>query len=102
MHGLFLGGSLEQASLSIAVNQAQAEDFKFFHRQLTFEAGEFERLFCEGASTPQPPTLLCMLGFGHVLCKRALGVWQVAGVCGVFSELTLHSTDDPAAYHALC
>lgn len=57
VHGLFLGGSLEQASLSIAVNQAQAEDFKFFHRQLTFEAGEFERLFCEGASNPLPPTL---------------------------------------------
>ncbi len=60
MHGLFLGGSLEDASLSIAVNQAQAEDFKFFHRQLKFEAGQFERLFCEGASTPLPPALFRM------------------------------------------
>ena len=76
VHGLFLGGSLDHASLSIAVNQAQAEDFKFFHRQIEFEAGEFERLFCEGASTPLPPTRLCMLVFGQVLCKRALGVWQ--------------------------
>ena len=48
--GIFLGGSLEDASASIAVDMAKPADFKFFHRQLKFQGGEFERLFCEGMS----------------------------------------------------
>jgi len=46
--GIFLGGSLQDASCTVSVGMAEPNDFKFFHRQLNFEGGQLEKTFYEG------------------------------------------------------
>ena len=46
--GIFFGGSLDDASISVAVDLAKPHDFKFFHRELRFGPGQLEQLFHEG------------------------------------------------------
>ena len=46
--GIFFGGSLNDASTSVAVDLAKPQDFKFFHRELRFGPGQLEQLFYEG------------------------------------------------------
>ena len=46
--GIFFGGSLNDASMSVAVDLAKPQDFKFFHRELRFGPGQLEQLFYEG------------------------------------------------------
>ena len=48
--GIFLGGSLQDASCTVSVGMAEPHDFKFFHRQLNFKGGQLEKTFCEGTS----------------------------------------------------
>ena len=46
--GIFFGGSLNDASMSVAVDLAKPQDFKFFHRELRFGPGQLEQIFYEG------------------------------------------------------